>query len=114
MPFPCAARLGKTQQRKVKVKVKATQKNESKKPSRTLFGKAFGCGTRIRTLGMTESESVALPLGDAALLTNGRYYSRFLCVCQGFFEKNRALSASRRKTFSETTRARPDAFTHSA
>jgi hypothetical protein len=31
MPFPCAARLGKTQQRKVKVKVKATQKNESKK-----------------------------------------------------------------------------------
>ena len=27
----------------------------------------YGCGTRIRTLVMTESESVALPLGDAAL-----------------------------------------------
>ena len=30
----------------------------------------FGCGTRIRTQEMTESESVALPLGDAALTKN--------------------------------------------
>ena len=28
----------------------------------------FGWGERIRTFGMTESESVALPLGDTPLL----------------------------------------------
>ena len=32
---------------------------------------------------MTESESVALPLGDAAL-QNSLYYSRFIRICQGF------------------------------
>ena len=36
---------------------------------------------------MTESESVALPLGDAALLTNAPHYSRFPRACQELLKK---------------------------
>ena len=48
----------------------------------------YGCGTRIRTLGMTESESVALPLGDAAFLTNGVIIADFRALVKGFCKKN--------------------------
>ena len=51
----------------------------------------YGCGTRIRTLVMTESESVALPLGDAALLTNAPHYSRFPRACQELLKKNHGI-----------------------
>ena len=57
---------------------------------------SFGCGTRIRTLVMTESESVALPLGDAALLTNAPHYSRFPRACQELLKKITEFSVNYR------------------
>ena len=56
----------------------------------------YGCGTRIRTLVMTESESVALPLGDAALLTNAPHYSRFPRACQELLKKITEFSVNYR------------------
>ena len=57
-----------------------------------------GCGTRIRTLVMTESESVALPLGDAALLTNAPHYSRFPRACQELLKKITEFSVNYRNS----------------
>ena len=37
---------------------------------------------------MTESESVALPLGDTPIFSSKGYYSRFSPVCQYLFRKN--------------------------
>ncbi len=39
-------------------------------------------------MGMTESESVALPLGDAALLINSVIIADFRALVKGFCEKN--------------------------
>ena len=58
----------------------------------------YGCGTRIRTLVMTESESVALPLGDAALLTNAPHYSRFPRACQELLKKITEFSVNYRNS----------------
>ena len=45
---------------------------------------------------MTESESVALPLGDAALLTNAPHYSRFPRACQELLKKITEFSVNYR------------------
>ena len=58
----------------------------------------YGCGTRIRTLVVTESESVALPLGDAALLTDAPHYSRFPRACQELLQKITEFSVNYRNS----------------
>ena len=45
---------------------------------------------------MTESESVALPLGDAALLANAPHYSRFPRACQELLKKITEFSVNYR------------------
>ena len=47
---------------------------------------------------MTESESVALPLGDAALLTNAPHYSRFPRACQELLKKITEFSVNYRNS----------------
>ena len=46
----------------------------------------FGWGTGIQTPEVTESESVALPLGDAPIF-NAVYYTILLTLCQEFNQK---------------------------
>ena len=48
----------------------------------------FGWGTRIRTEEMTESESVALPLGDAPLLLTGDIIAHSFAFVKGFLKKS--------------------------
>ena len=60
-----------------------------KKRTKRLLRSFFGWGTGIRTPVMSESESDALPLGDAPI-TNGiiSYYSPVVNTFFKFFQKN--------------------------
>ena len=59
-----------------------------KKIPRTKFSVFFGWGTGIRTPVMTESESVALPLGDAPIFSTDDIIADNLQFVKGFFKKS--------------------------
>ena len=57
-----------------------------KKIPRTKFSVFFGWGTGIRTPVMTESESVALPLGDAPIFSTLCIIAEFFSVVNTYFQ----------------------------
>ena len=59
------------------------EKTKERSKSSLLF---FGWGTGIRTPVMTESESVALPLGDAPIFSTLHIIAEFFSVVNTYFQ----------------------------